>query len=96
MTALQKFEIMKLHKLNTLKNHVVTFCSQQLLTSPVCLPFQAISFSNMYAPEHLIINVKDAEQWEELIENAGRHGFQSLVAANPMILTNIHPLHDLI
>ncbi|KAM0925256.1 hypothetical protein ACQ4PT_004288 [Festuca glaucescens] len=32
---------------------------------------EAVSFSNMYAPEHLIINVKDAEQWEELIENAG-------------------------
>ncbi|XP_047066866.1 histidinol dehydrogenase, chloroplastic isoform X2 [Lolium rigidum] len=32
---------------------------------------EAISFSNMYAPEHLIINVKDAEQWEDLIENAG-------------------------
>uniref|UniRef100_A0A453BXB6 Histidinol dehydrogenase n=1 Tax=Aegilops tauschii subsp. strangulata TaxID=200361 RepID=A0A453BXB6_AEGTS len=30
---------------------------------------EALSFSNMYAPEHLIINVKDAEQWEELIEN---------------------------
>ena len=24
----------------------------------------------MYAPEHLIINVKDAEKWEGLIENA--------------------------
>jgi hypothetical protein len=36
---------------------------------------QAISFSNLYAPEHLIINVKDAEQWEELVENAGRHIF---------------------
>ncbi|KAJ1293320.1 hypothetical protein BS78_01G058900 [Paspalum vaginatum] len=32
---------------------------------------EAISFSNLYAPEHLIINVKDAEQWEELVENAG-------------------------
>lgn len=32
---------------------------------------EAISFSNLYAPEHLIINVKDAEQWEEFIENAG-------------------------
>ncbi|CAF1706817.1 hypothetical protein HID58_054774 [Brassica napus] len=31
---------------------------------------QAITFSNMYAPEHLIINVKDAEKWEGLIENA--------------------------
>lgn len=32
---------------------------------------QAISFSNLYAPEHLIINVTDAEKWEGLIENAG-------------------------
>ncbi|XP_042383323.1 histidinol dehydrogenase, chloroplastic isoform X2 [Zingiber officinale] len=32
---------------------------------------EAISFSNMYAPEHLIINVEDAERWEGLIENAG-------------------------
>ncbi|KAL5727614.1 histidinol dehydrogenase [Ranunculus cassubicifolius] len=32
---------------------------------------EAISFSNLYAPEHLIINVKDAEKWEGLIENAG-------------------------
>ncbi|KAF9617558.1 hypothetical protein IFM89_037370, partial [Coptis chinensis] len=32
---------------------------------------QAISFSNIYAPEHLIINVKDAEKWEGSIENAG-------------------------
>ncbi|PHT55844.1 Histidinol dehydrogenase, chloroplastic [Capsicum baccatum] len=33
--------------------------------------FEAISFSNMYAPEHLIINVNEAEKWESLIENAG-------------------------
>eukprot|EP00262_Sarcandra_glabra_P017187 TRINITY_DN5806_c1_g1_i1.p1 TRINITY_DN5806_c1_g1~~TRINITY_DN5806_c1_g1_i1.p1 ORF type:complete len:487 (+),score=91.01 TRINITY_DN5806_c1_g1_i1:113-1573(+) len=32
---------------------------------------EAISFSNVYAPEHLIINVKDAERWEGFIENAG-------------------------
>ncbi|XP_044507649.1 histidinol dehydrogenase, chloroplastic-like isoform X1 [Mangifera indica] len=32
---------------------------------------EAVSFSNMYAPEHLIVNVKDAEQWECFIENAG-------------------------
>ncbi|MQM01664.1 hypothetical protein Taro_034420 [Colocasia esculenta] len=32
---------------------------------------EAISFSNLYAPEHLIINVKDADKWEEFIENAG-------------------------
>ncbi|KAG4946139.1 hypothetical protein JHK87_042146 [Glycine soja] len=32
---------------------------------------EAINFSNLYAPEHLIINVKDAEKWESFIENAG-------------------------
>ncbi|KAL3623281.1 Histidinol dehydrogenase, chloroplastic [Castilleja foliolosa] len=32
---------------------------------------EAIAFSNMYAPEHLIINVKDAEKWESFVENAG-------------------------
>lgn len=32
---------------------------------------EAISFSNIYAPEHLIINVKDAEKWESFVENAG-------------------------
>jgi histidinol dehydrogenase len=32
---------------------------------------EALSFSNLYAPEHLIINVKDAEKWESLVENAG-------------------------
>ncbi|KAL5771823.1 hypothetical protein ACOSQ2_011747 [Xanthoceras sorbifolium] len=32
---------------------------------------EAISFSNLYAPEHLIVNVKDAEKWECYIENAG-------------------------
>ncbi|XP_028123861.1 histidinol dehydrogenase, chloroplastic-like isoform X2 [Camellia sinensis] len=32
---------------------------------------EAISFSNLYAPEHLIINVRDAEKWESFIENAG-------------------------
>ncbi|XP_010520324.1 PREDICTED: histidinol dehydrogenase, chloroplastic [Tarenaya hassleriana] len=32
---------------------------------------EAISFSNLYAPEHLIVNVRDAEKWEGLIENAG-------------------------
>nr|XP_043634918.1 histidinol dehydrogenase, chloroplastic isoform X2 [Erigeron canadensis] len=32
---------------------------------------EAVTFSNLYAPEHLIINVKDAEKWESFIENAG-------------------------
>lgn len=39
---------------------------------------QAISFSNLYAPEHLIINVQDAEKWEGLVENAGNAFFFSL------------------
>ncbi|KAJ0016712.1 hypothetical protein Pint_11277 [Pistacia integerrima] len=36
-----------------------------------CDMMEAISFSNLYAPEHLIVNVKDAEKWECFIENAG-------------------------
>lgn len=36
-----------------------------------CDMLEAISFSNLYAPEHLIVNVKDAEKWESSIENAG-------------------------
>ncbi|GLJ55295.1 hypothetical protein SUGI_1186570 [Cryptomeria japonica] len=32
---------------------------------------EAISFSNLYAPEHLIINVEDADEWVGDIENAG-------------------------
>ncbi|XP_059652855.1 histidinol dehydrogenase, chloroplastic-like isoform X2 [Cornus florida] len=32
---------------------------------------EALSFSNLYAPEHLIINVEDAEKWESFVENAG-------------------------
>ncbi|KAK8519762.1 hypothetical protein V6N13_031751 [Hibiscus sabdariffa] len=32
---------------------------------------EAITFSNLYAPEHLIMNVKDAEKWEGFVENAG-------------------------
>ncbi|CAI0429230.1 unnamed protein product [Linum tenue] len=32
---------------------------------------EAISFSNLYAPEHLIINAENAEKWEGLVENAG-------------------------
>jgi histidinol dehydrogenase len=32
---------------------------------------KAISFSNLYAPEQLIINVEDAYQWVDYIENAG-------------------------
>ncbi|KAE8702736.1 Histidinol dehydrogenase [Hibiscus syriacus] len=31
---------------------------------------EAITFSNLYAPEHLIMNVKDAEKWEGFVENA--------------------------
>ncbi|XP_047172400.1 histidinol dehydrogenase, chloroplastic-like [Vigna umbellata] len=32
---------------------------------------ESINFSNLYAPEHLIVNVKDAEKWESFIQNAG-------------------------
>lgn len=32
---------------------------------------EAVSFSNLYAPEHLIMNVEDSEKWETFIENAG-------------------------
>lgn len=32
---------------------------------------EACTFSNLYAPEHLIVNVDDAEEWLDHIENAG-------------------------
>lgn len=32
---------------------------------------EACTFSNLYAPEHLIINVEGAEEWLDHIENAG-------------------------
>lgn len=32
---------------------------------------QAIDFSNMYASEHLIVNVEDAESWLPHIDHAG-------------------------
>ena len=32
---------------------------------------EAADLSNLYAPEHLIINVEDAEDWLPLIDNAG-------------------------
>lgn len=32
---------------------------------------QAIEFSNLYASEHLIVNVEDAERWLPRIQNAG-------------------------
>lgn len=32
---------------------------------------QAIAFSNAYAPEHLIVNVEDAESWLPQLDNAG-------------------------
>ncbi|PNW86211.1 hypothetical protein CHLRE_02g077350v5 [Chlamydomonas reinhardtii] len=32
---------------------------------------EAIRFSNMYAPEHLIVNVEDAEDWLSELDNAG-------------------------
>jgi histidinol dehydrogenase len=35
------------------------------------LPCQACDFSNKYAPEHLIVNVEDAEAWLPHLTNAG-------------------------
>ena len=32
---------------------------------------EACEFSNMYAPEHLIVNVEDAESWLDQLDNAG-------------------------
>lgn len=32
---------------------------------------QACEFSNLYAPEHLIVNVEDAENWLDHLDNAG-------------------------
>lgn len=32
---------------------------------------EACRFSNLYAPEHLIVNVEDAEEWIDCIDNAG-------------------------
>lgn len=32
---------------------------------------EAARISNAYAPEHLIINVEDAEAWLPLLDNAG-------------------------
>ena len=31
----------------------------------------AISFSNDYAPEHLILHVEEAEKWIDRVKNAG-------------------------
>lgn len=31
----------------------------------------ALSFSNMYAPEHLIINCENAEEWVDGVDSAG-------------------------
>ncbi|GLC33527.1 hypothetical protein PLESTM_000081000 [Pleodorina starrii] len=35
---------------------------------------EATRFSNMYAPEHLIVNVEDAEEWLPDLDNAGEAG----------------------
>eukprot|EP00884_Botryococcus_braunii_P018831 jgi/Botrbrau1/5631/Bobra.55_1s0020.1 len=32
---------------------------------------EAAEYSNMYAPEHLIVNTEDAEEWLPLLDNAG-------------------------
>lgn len=39
---------------------------------------EAFSFSNEYAPEHLIVNVKDAENYKDEISNAGSVFFGNL------------------
>lgn len=38
-----------------------------------CVLYQeeAARFSNLYAPEHLIVNTEDAEDWLPLLDNAG-------------------------
>ena len=32
---------------------------------------EAVAFSNRYAPEHLIVNTVDAEEWLPSLDNAG-------------------------
>lgn len=32
---------------------------------------EAVAFSNRYAPEHLIVNATDAEEWLPALDNAG-------------------------
>ena len=32
---------------------------------------EAARFSNLYAPEHLIVNTADAEEWLPALDNAG-------------------------
>lgn len=34
---------------------------------------QACAFSNLYAPEHLIVNVEEPESWLDSIDNAGEN-----------------------
>src|SRR5689334_19633303 len=40
---------------------------------------EAAAFSNAYAPEHLIVNVADAEEWLPLLDNAGGCGGQIFI-----------------
>lgn len=42
------------------------------LQTKILIFLQACDFSNMYAPEHLIVNVEDAEQWLDSLDNAGK------------------------
>jgi histidinol dehydrogenase len=44
---------------------------QPFLTPPVLPQEEAARFSNLYAPEHLIVNTEDAEEWLPLLDNAG-------------------------
>lgn len=45
--------------------------SECFLTPPVLPQEEAARFSNLYAPEHLIVNTEDAEEWLPLLDNAG-------------------------
>lgn len=59
------------HKNNCLNSRSRNYTLVRTLNIICNFNFQAITFSNLYAPEHLIINVQDAEKWESFIENAG-------------------------
>lgn len=82
-------EIVYLYRYNSTILYAL-FCAQSYMASVRSLNsirgcnFQAVTFSNLYAPEHLIINVEDAEKWESFIENAGKcHVDTSFVTFTP-------------
>ncbi|XP_044478227.1 histidinol dehydrogenase, chloroplastic-like [Mangifera indica] len=57
------------------ESSVKTFQEESLLQKLLATVTQCllvdVFFKYMYSPEHLIVNVKDTEQWECFIENAG-------------------------